>query len=79
MTLAADSIASQLETHRSLLFCPCLRIGIVNALTGVCEMGYVYALAPHYCCNNNVLSNGDVPWQRPLCCPGSNRMALFPV
>jgi hypothetical protein len=50
-----------------------------NVLTGVCEMGYVYALAPHYCCNNNVLSNGDVPWQRPLCCPGSNRMALFPV
>jgi hypothetical protein len=51
----------------------------LSLLTGAPEMGYVYALALHYCCNNNVLSNGDAPWQRPLRCPGSNRMALFLV
>jgi hypothetical protein len=48
-------------------------------LTGARKMGYVYALAPHYCRNNNVLSNGDAPWQRPIRCPGSNSMVRFPV
>src|SRR5712691_10522276 len=70
---------SRLETHRSLPLCPRRRIDVVNVLTGARKMGYVYALAPRYCCNNNVLSNGDAPWQRPLRCPGSNRMALYRV
>jgi hypothetical protein len=74
-----DLQVESIEVHQSLPVCPSLHIGIVYVLTGVCEMGYVYALAPCYCCNNNVLSNGDAPWQRPLRCPGSNRMALFPV
>ena len=64
---------------RSLPFCPRRRIDVVNVLTGARKMGYVYALAPRYYCNNNVLPNGDAPWQRPLRCPGSNRMAPFPV
>ena len=73
MTTSATVISHYAAAHGMALGTP------LYLLTGAPEMGYVYALAPHYCCNNNVLSNGDAPWQRPLRCPGSNRMALFPV